>query len=150
MSLDQLLRHVSTELGLPDFRLNANGVCQFTVDDGVVITIEDAPLERSAHFYSTIASVPDSQRDTLFATLLEAQLFGREIGEGSAFGFERSAGEILLCRKIRIDAVEADAFAEALSEFIAWAEHWQSKLKEFTETPSIASNEEATQFFIRA
>lgn len=149
MSLDQLLRYVSQETGLPDLSLNSHGVCQFTVDDSIVITVEDAPLQSSAHFYSTIAHAPDSQRETLFATLLEAQLFGREIGEGSAFGFERSTGEILLCRTLRIDGVDNDGFAEALSEFIAWAEHWHSKLKGFSETSTTTVSEVPT-FFIRA
>ena len=150
MSLEQLLLYVAQELDLPNLRINSNGVCQFTVDDRVTVCIEDAPLERCVHFYSTVAQVPDTGREPLFAALLEAQLFGREIAHGAAFGFEPSAGEILLCRRLHVDAIEPDVFAEALTEFVNWSEHWKSKLAHFGETLIPAPENSIPQHFIRA
>ena len=150
MSLDQLLRHVFEDLGIPELALNGHGVYQITTEEGVIVSIEDAPLEGSAHFYATIATAPDMDREALFSTLLEAQLFGSEVGEGLAFGFERSSGEILLCRKLRIDSIDPEPFGLALNEFIAWAEHWQKKLAQLDTTPVSDVSMEQSMHFLRA
>ncbi len=132
MLLAELLREVAEDLGLPELTLNASGVCQVVVDGHLEVTLEEVPLEQSVHIYSAVASVPDSGREEYFASLLEAQLFGREIGEGAAFGFDRDAGDILLCRKLSLTDMDGERLAAALNEFVNWAEHWKTKLSSFT------------------
>lgn len=128
MSLDILVRALATELNVPDLALNANGNCQLVIDGQLAVTIEEAPAERCAHFYCTVGHVPEVGREAYFATLLEAQLFGREVGEGCAFGYDRPTNEVLLCRKLSLSGLEADAFSAALGEFVNWAFHWTEKL----------------------
>lgn len=154
MSLDQLILTLATELQLPELSLNANGTCQLVMDDNLAITIEDAPLERSAHLYAKVASTPDTGREDFFAALLEAQLFGREVGEGCAFGYERATGEILLCRKISLGAVDESTFSQILTEFVNWAEHWSTKLsgseEESTKSELSGDGFSLHEHFIRA
>ena len=150
MSLHQLLRHVSEDLGIPELALNSNGVCQINVDEGVTLSIEDLPSDGSAQIYATVANASQSERETLFSTLLEAQLFGREIGDGMAFGLERSSGDILLCRKIRVDGADPEAFGMVLNEFVAWAEHWQKKLSQLDTDPVADVSSEHSMHFLRA
>lgn len=150
MSLALLLRTVATELDLPDLKLNSDGVCQLTVEGRLTLSIEDAPLEHSAHFYTVLIRAPDAGREEFFASLLDAQLFGREIGEGISFGFDRATGEILLCRKLTVAQLTPEAFSQALTEFINWAEHWQEKLSRQEPSAGSFSTAPVQEHFIRA
>ena len=128
VSLDVLLSSVSGRDGLPDLSLNDQGVCQLRVDDRLTITLEAIPQEAGAHLYSVLIRTDDFGREALFETLLEAQLFGREIGDGMAFAYDRVTAEILLCRRLLAHEMSEDAFLSALTAFINWTDHWQMKL----------------------
>ncbi len=154
MSLHNLLEAVATDLGVPELRLSPGGVCQIIVDGDLAVSIEDAPLEQAAHLYSSVANVPETRREEFYAALLEAQLFGREIGDGCVFGLEPSSGELLLCRKLNLANVEPAEFSDALGEFINWAEHWRTKLAAFEkdgkDSQSAGGDSSFDRDFIRA
>lgn len=127
MSLSDLLLEVAESLGLPDLRLNPSGVCQL-VDGALEVTLEEVPIERVVHLYSVVARVPDHDREAFYARLLEAQLFGREIGENMRFGLEAATQEVLLCQQLSLDGLEAASLISAISQMLNWAEHWQDRL----------------------
>lgn len=128
MSLEELLESTSNRLGLKQLSLNATGVCRLIIDGGFGVTIEKSPIDGAAHFYTELMRLPDQDRESLFAQLLEAQSFGREVGDGIRFGLDLHASEILLQRKLTLDRFSPDDFYAALTEFVNWAEHWQQKL----------------------
>lgn len=151
MSLNHLLASLPPELGLQDLASDAKGICEVVVDGRLKILIEDDPQTRSLHLYSVVASVAEMDAVPAFATVLEAQLFGREIGEGMAFGLDQATSEIVLWRKMCSGNMEPDAFAEALTEFINWAEHWQARLgTEEMSRSDLNLESTAKEFFIRA
>ncbi len=128
MSLEELLESTSNRLGLNPLSLNAAGVCRLVIDGGFGVTIEKSLIDQAAHFYTELMRLPDQDREPLFAQLLEAQLFGREVGDGIRFGLDLQTGEILLQRKLTLEGLSQDDFYAALTEFVNWAEHWQRKL----------------------
>lgn len=151
MSSEELIAALAAEIQTPDLTLNAQGVCQFTIDGGLLINIEESKLEQRLHLYAEIASVPAVERETFYAGLLSAQLFGQEIGEGCSFGLDESSESILLCRSISSANQEPEDFIQAVEEFINWAEHWQQKLSGNAEAEeSAAAEEEPRENFIRA
>jgi hypothetical protein len=127
-SLDELLSAVSGQDGLPNLTTNDQGVCQFRVDDRLTITLEAIPQEPAAHLYTVLCHAGESGREDLFASLLEAHLFGRELGDGLAFGYDPATAEILLYRRLTAHEMSEEAFLAALSTFINWADHWSEKL----------------------
>lgn len=151
MSADQLIAALAAELQIPDLALNPQGVCQLSVEGKLLVNIEEAKLEARLHLYSEIAMVPAVERETFYATLLSAQLFGQEIGDGCSFGLDESSGSILLCRSISSASVEEESFIAAVEEFMNWAEHWQQKLGGQVDDEEYAPDEEIPDAsFIRA
>ena len=149
MTLDQLVQAFAQEIHVPELELNASGVCQLALEDGVEVTIEDAPLEEAAHLYASLGRLPEVGREALLLKLLEAQLFHREIGEGCAFGYDSESEELLLCRRLSLSGMEPAAFSAAITELINWTEHWMEKMaKDDTEAGS--SPALATENLIRA
>ncbi|MBB5031251.1 type III secretion system chaperone [Prosthecobacter vanneervenii] len=154
MSSEELIAALAAELQAPELTLNAQGVCQFIIDDGMLINIEESKLEQRLHLYAEIAPVPAMERENFYASLLSAQLFGQEIGEGCSFGLDESSSSILLCRSFRCSGLEPEEFIDMVGEFINWAEHWHLKLSgrevENTEEESVLSAEAPQESYIRA
>lgn len=151
MNLNTLLASLPPELGLLDSAQDARGICELVVDGTLKITIEEQPLTQDLYLYSVVATLPESGDPTLMATLLEAQLFGREVGEGISFGLDRAESAVLIWRKLCLESDEPENCTRALTEFINWAEHWQTKLS----TPVAAGpegdvGESMPEHFIRA
>lgn len=150
MSLEQLVQGLAEETGIQNLELNRHGLCQFTLDGGLTVTLEDAPPERCAHVYAVIARVPETGVEELYATLLSAQLFGRGTGDGCAFGLDRATGEILFCTRMFPQDLDAPAFSATLNEFINWAEHWRSTLAEQPEPAASEAADSMPSHLIRA
>lgn len=151
MQLHQLIASLPAELDLPTLTPDDQGLCGFTIDDRFQVTLEEDPLEQVLHLYSVMTQMPEVNASPLLGRLLEAQLFGREIGEGMAFGYDRETGEILLCRRLPMADLEADRFGEVLTEFINWADHWHSELRE-GQDPAVQAgeNEAVPGHFLKA
>lgn len=149
MNLDQLLLGLAEELELPELQLNPNGVCQLLVDDDLAVTIENAPLENAVHLYVLLGKMPEKGRESLMTTLLEAQLFQRETGEGSAFGYDSQTDEIFLCRRLSLGGLGQEEFRTALTEITNWGGHWMAKIASANDRVS-DSIESALDHFIRA
>ena len=151
MPLNHLLASLPPELGLQELVSDAHGICELVIDHQLKVLLEEELQDQSLHLYSVVATVPDADAGTLLATLLEGQLFGREIGAGMAFGLDRATGDVLLWRKLSSEGLEPEAFNEALTEFINWAEHWQAKLSaDAMDGSSLSEAATPTEHFIRA
>jgi len=152
MSLDNLLAFTASRLGLDHLALNPVGVCRLIVDGTLGVTIEKSPLDGAVHFYTELMQLPDLDREPLYERLLEAQCFGRELGDGIRFGLDLQTGEMLLQRKLHLDGLSPDTFYAALTEFVNWTEHWNQKLSDqlppMESAPSL--HEEAETLMIRA
>ncbi|TDU70725.1 Tir chaperone family protein CesT [Prosthecobacter fusiformis] len=132
MSLSEILASLPPELGLSEQANGSNGICEIIIDGQLQVMLEMGPQEESLHLYSVVARVPDGEEGPVLKTLLEGQLFGREIGAGITFGLDQVTGEILLWSALRERELEPDAFSAALTEFVNWTEHWHRKLNHST------------------
>ena len=128
MHLSDLLQALGQSLKVDGLELNDRGVCRLLLDGKLELNIEHAPVEDAVHLYSTLGKAPDVERESFFASLLEAQHFAREIGEGCAFGLDASTGDVLLHRKLSVGDLNEETFYQALNEFANWGDHWRAKL----------------------
>lgn len=150
MSLDLIVSTVAQELNIPGLAINEHGVCAFVVDGRLEVNLEAGLLDDSLHLYCTVGRAPASGLEEFYAVLLEAQLFGKEVGPGMAFGLDRATGEILLGLKLRLPGLSAEAFLPMLEEFLNWAEHWSVRLSGTEEEVPAAAELESMGHLIRA
>ena len=150
MSFDLIVSAVAQELNLPDLSAHEGGVCQLVVEGSLEITLEAGVLDDSLHLYATVGSTPASGQAEFYAALLEAQLFGKEVGPGISFGLDKTTGEILLGQKLRLSSVTPESFLPVLGEFINWAEHWTERLRGLEPAASASSGLDSVSHFIRA
>lgn len=131
MTLPDLLQGLSRSLDLAPLELNDQGVCQLVIDDRLTVSIEHLAGENRAQTYAVIAALPvdEDRRAALYASLLEAQLFSKEIGQGCTFGLDAKAGEILIQKSLELELLDAATFADELGELVNWALHWHEKLR---------------------
>lgn len=150
MSLDLIVSAVARELDIPSLAINEHGVCSFVVDGRLEINLEQGVLDDSLHLYATVGRQPAGGLETFYAMLLEAQLFGKEVGSGMAFGLDKATGEILLGHKLRLSSLSEEAFLPLLEEFLNWAEHWTERLSGMQEDTLPTTELEGLGHFIRA
>src|SRR4051812_46444740 len=116
MDLKDLVEQLAGALKIDGLSLDENRMAAITVDE-LKITIEGTPLDDAVLFYSVVATLPEGGRETFYEMLLEAQLFFREMGEGSCLGVDVAAAEVVLCRKLNLAEIDVARFQSALNEF---------------------------------
>ena len=127
-SLDTFVAHVGSLLNSPELHLNQHRICRFTLDEKLEVTVEECNPPDAVHCYAVVAKNPPSGRERLYATMLEAQLFGTQVGDGMRFGLDDAEGEILIEKHISLSGLDKEAFATSLEEFVNWAFFWTDKL----------------------
>lgn len=128
MSLEELLESTATTLGIYGFKYSRHESCEFVLGNEQTLVVEPAPSEEAVHIYADLGALPSGGREALFETLLKAQLFHREVGEGCCFGLNDETGRILLNVKMSLEGLGEERFLARLNEFANWASHWRDKL----------------------
>ncbi len=128
-------------MGLPNLKLDENKVCRLIFDKKFTVDIEASEDEKNVHIYSAICIIPPVDKETLYETLLEANLFGRGTG-GSSFGVDLELGEILLSRSVEMEKVDYQDFVNVLEAFVNHIEAWTEKIdsKDYNKNKSSSSS----------
>jgi hypothetical protein len=147
MSLEELLQTTAATLGIRGFKYNRHESCEFVLGSQQSLFVEPAPLEDALHVYAEVGALPPAGREAVFETLLKAQLFHREVGEGCCFGLNDETGRILLNVKMSLQGLGEEKFLARLNEFANWASHWRDKLEADSSVPAPG---DAMPHFLRA
>lgn len=126
MNLQDLMRELSSRLGIDEIPLNQDGGGQIVVDDEFAIDIARDEEGRGFQFAATVGPVPQHEREAVFAELLEANLIGQGTA-GAALALDREMDEIVLCRSIRQDELPFEAFEQELSDFVQVLRFWRKR-----------------------
>lgn len=127
MKIESVLTELGNQMGLPNLKLDGNKVCRLIFDKKFTVDIEASEDLKIVHIYSALCIIPARDKETLYESLLEANLFGRGTG-GSAFGIDLEMGEILLSRTIEMDKVDYQDFVNVLEAFVNHVEAWTDKI----------------------
>lgn len=128
MSIEDILKELGSQMGLPNLHLDDNNVCRLVFDKRFTVDIEASPDKKSVHMYSALCELPPEGREELYEALLEANLFGRGTG-GAAFGVDKEMNEILLNISFAaIEDVPLQTFINTLESFVNYVEAWTEKL----------------------
>lgn len=151
MTLEHLIQSAAAALGMHDFRYTRGATCELELGNGLQMVIEPSRSEEAVHLYAVVGDVPVTDREKFMETLLRAQLFHREVGEGCCFGLDDEAGEIMLNRKVSTAELGEDQFLAILNEFANWATFWTTRLASPELTGSSAGSDVIeSSSFIRA
>lgn len=129
MTLEQLILSAATALGDPGFQYTRDKTCDMVLANGLQLVIEPSRTEEAVHLYAVVGNLPAFDRGAFAESLLRAQLFHREMGEGCCFGLDDDTDEILLNRKLTTLNLDEVGFLAVLNEFANWASYWRDKLQ---------------------
>lgn len=127
MKIESILTELGNQMGLPNLKLDANKVCRLIFDKKFTVDIEASEDLTIVHLYSALCTIPPSDKENLYESLLEANLFGRGTG-GSAFGVDIEMGEILLSRTVVMEKTDYQDFVNILEAFVNHVEAWTEKI----------------------
>jgi hypothetical protein len=150
MTLEHLIQSAAATLGMDDFRYSPGATCELELGNGLQMVIEPSRSEEAVHLYAVVGDVPVIDREKFMETLLKAQLFHREVGEGCCFGLDDEAEEIILNRKVSTAELGEDQFLAILNEFANWASFWKTRLESPESTGSAGADAIESSSFIRA
>ena len=129
MSIDQILRRLGQEIGLPKLGLDETQLCTLRFDNKNIIAIEVSSDERHAHLYSMVFTIPTTDKAAFYERLLNANLFGKETGMAS-FSCNPNTGEVFLIRTLTVEGLTYEHFATALEELLQCIEYWCEQYKQ--------------------
>lgn len=127
MKIESLLTELGNQMGLPNLKLDENKVCRLIFDKKFTVDIEASEDLKIVHIYSALCTIPPRDKENLYESLLEANLFGRGTG-GASFGVDIEMGEILLSRTIEMEKVDYQDFVNVLESFVNHVEAWTEKI----------------------
>lgn len=127
MKIESVLTELGNQMGLPNLKLDDNKVCRLVFDKKFTIDIEASEDLKTVHIYSALCIIPPRDKENLYESLLEANLFGRGTG-GAAFGVDLEMGEILLSRTIEMERTDYQDFVNILESFVNHVEAWTEKI----------------------
>lgn len=90
----------------------------------------------SLQMYSVLGPVPAWNRQAIYRQLLEANFAGNET-EGAVLSLD-SREDVILCRRLALDATTPMALAESLNAFSALMDQWRPRLLSIPPAPSTA------------
>lgn len=127
MNIEDILKELGGQMGLPNLKLDSNKVCRLIFDKKYTVDIEASEDLKTVHIYSALCIIPPEGREKLYEVLLEANLFGRGTG-GAAFGLDLELGEILLSRTLIMEKTDYQDFVNILESFVNHVEAWTDKI----------------------
>ena len=128
MDIDNLLGMFGQQLGVGALTFDENGVCRLVFDGKFDMDIESADDGVALYVYAVVGQVPAGNRETVYAELLSANLFGAGTG-GATFAIDRERNEIVLSRCFRADATDFHVFVNEVESFVNYLELWADRLQ---------------------
>src|SRR5262249_36336219 len=116
-------------VGIPDLRLSESGGCSLVFDGRINVQLEFEPETGKLTLFSPLGPIPEHDRETFFARLLAANLFGKGTG-GSVLSIDQASNTVVLAGQTPVKWLESVDFQSLLQRFVDTAEHWMSELQQ--------------------
>ena len=129
------------EVGLPNLKLNENGVCSLNFDGKINVDIVYNKENDQCFFASPIGTVPAEGREEFFKQLLVSNAFGIENG-GAVLGIEEEEDRVVLSYTFIASTFSFELFKTVLGNFVTMVENWQNK---YANLCRFSSSTEASQ-----
>lgn len=128
MTAADLLAHLGKLANLGPLSLDGQGVCRLVFDGTTEVDLEPSPDAQAVHLHAALGPVPPDSGVPFFRMLLAGNLFGRDTA-GNVLSFLPVERTVFLCRTTPLAGLDADEFAEDLTEFVRQARRWAAKIR---------------------
>lgn len=112
---------------------NEDGSYSLHLEPNLHISLRENP-ESGITLFTTVALLPEQNREAFLLKTMSANLLGRETG-GSALGLDKEGKKVVLLNFLPSQSTYRD-FHDALEDFVNYAESWQQEIIEFIEQQS--------------
>ena len=114
------------EVGLPNLKLNENGVCSLNFDGKINVDIVYNKDNDQCFFASPVGTVPADGREEFYRQLLVSNAFGIENG-GAVLGIEEGEERVVLSYTFIASTFSFELFKTVLGNFVTMVENWMDK-----------------------
>lgn len=129
MSAKQLLNAIGNACGLDNLQFDAQGCAKLLIDGKLGIQLEHNDTDERIYIYSSLGTIPVTDRETVFRRLLESNLFGHDTG-GATLAIDRLQNDFILWQAIAINQTTPEDMSAIVERFINAAETWQARLND--------------------
>lgn len=120
------IQNYGKEVGLPNLKLNENGVCSLNFDGKINVDIVYNKDNDQCFFASPIGTVPVDGREEFYKQLLLSNAFGIENG-GAVLGIEEEEDRVVLSYTFIASTFSFELFKTVLGNFVTMVENWMGK-----------------------
>lgn len=132
--LSQFMQLLCVDLGIEQsLAPNEEGSYSLHLEPNLHISLRENP-DSGITLFTTIAALPEQNRENFLLKAMSANLLGRETG-GSALGLDKEEKKITFLCFLSGQASYKD-FHDALEDFVNYAESWRQETVEFIEQQS--------------
>ena len=130
MELSEILAKQQKELPQGQtLSLDANNLCQMTVGEKHLVTLERSPLENCFYLYAPVDRIPHGAKKEVLSRLLSGNLFGRETGRAT-LAIDQDSDVIVLSERFDEEGLSYQSFSERLQAFVGYLEYWKKVISE--------------------
>ncbi len=137
MHLRDLLLEHSRFAGIP-LALDEAGLCHLVINDEHVINLETGDGD-NFFLYSQVMELPDRGNETLYQTLLKANLYGKRT-QGLVFALDSHGTQVILFKELLGANTDFVAYYDTLQLFVNQLVYWKQELAKVSD-PTASSQE---------
>jgi hypothetical protein len=128
--LPNFIKKYGKEVGLPNLKLNENGVCSLSFDDSITVDIVYIEKNNQCFLASPICSIPNSDREKFYEQLLISNNTYNKNG-GIILGIDEDSNRVVISYTFIANTFTYFRFKNVLRNFVDIAERNILKFKEF-------------------
>ena len=136
-----LLSDFGKEIGIPELAFDENGTCSLIFDE-VVVNIEKNTEDGKLFFYSNLGTIPATQREGFYKTLLEANAFYKGTG-GGTLAIDESSNIVLFLYQVPVKSLDHGTFSKTMENYINIVEYWTEQVKGYPSASGTAAPADA-------
>lgn len=133
MQLKDLLKEHSRFAGVA-LALDDHGLCHLVINDEHVINLE-VGSEDNFFLYAQVTRLPDTGNETLFRTLLQANLYGKRT-QGLTFALDSHGTQVILFKELLVAHSDFASYYATLQLFVNQLAFWKQELSKVSDPGS--------------
>lgn len=124
----ELIEHLGQQIGLPDLRFSAEGICELVMPDGGEFFLEGAPDDMLLHLNGVVGYLHAPSAEVL-CQLLSANYNGQATGAAALALNPGNPAELLLSQRFDVSQMTGiEPFVAALEAFLKFLAFWTDYL----------------------
>lgn len=128
IDFSEYIANYGKEIGLPDLKLNEDGICSLSFDEKFNVDIVFRKEQEQVIFAAPIGDIPVEGQENFFKQLLISNAFGIE-NAGAILGIEEEENRVVLSYVFISSTFSFDLFKTVLANFVDLVEAWQEKIE---------------------